>query len=105
MGREMTRDSMTKGARPVSRYHPALVILHWLIALLLTAALVLGVTLALTPNAAHGKLDLLQWHMAGGMLILALMLVRFIVRWATAKPPARPLGRPRLDRLVPIAHY
>ena len=89
-----------------SRYHPLLVILHWLIALLILAALGLGVFgLALTPDADPGKIDRLEIHMAGGMLILALMAVRFLVRLATARPGPILTGRPALDRLAPLTHY
>ena len=82
-----------------SRYHPLLVALHWLLAVLILAALAVGfLVLAAMPNAQPAKIAVLRWHMAGGMLILALMLVRFVVRLVTAKPaPA--------NRLAPIVHY
>jgi cytochrome b561 len=91
--------------RQVSRYHPLLVTLHWLLAVLLVAALSVGLRLATTDNADPGKLDVLEWHMAGGILILALMVIRFVVRLLTSKPPGAPTGRPRLDRLKPLVHY
>ena len=43
--------------------------------------------------------------MAGGMLILALMAIRFIVRMITSRPAEATAGHPLLDRLAPIAHY
>jgi cytochrome b561 len=84
---------------PASRYHPLLVVLHWLLAVLILAALVVGFFgLAAMPNADPAKIAVLRWHMAGGMLILALTLVRFVVRLLTAKPaPA--------NRLAPLVHY
>jgi cytochrome b561 len=84
---------------PASRYHPLLVALHWLLAVLILAALAVGfLVLAAMPNAQPAKIAVLRWHMAGGMLILALMLVRFVVRLLTAKPaPA--------NRLASIVHY
>lgn len=84
---------------PASRYHPLLVALHWLLAVLILAALAVGFfVLAAMPNAQPAKIAVLRWHMAGGMLILALMLVRFVVRLLTAKPaPA--------NRLASIVHY
>jgi cytochrome b561 len=82
-----------------SRYHPLLVALHWLLAVLILAALAVGFSvLAAMSNADPAKIAVLRWHMAGGMLILALMLVRFVVRLVTAKPaPA--------NRFAPIVHY
>jgi cytochrome b561 len=84
---------------PASRYHPLLIALHWLLAVLILAALAVGFFgLAAMPNADPAKIAVLRWHMAGGMLILALMLVRLVVRLVTAKPaPA--------NRLASLVHY
>jgi cytochrome b561 len=90
----------------VSRYHPLLVTLHWLLAFLIIAALTLGFFgLAATPNSAPQKIGILRVHMAGGMLILVLMGVRFIVRIRTSRPPVATTGYPVLDRIAPISHY
>jgi cytochrome b561 len=92
--------------KPVSRYHPLLVTLHWLLAVLIIAALTIGFFwLAVTPNADPQKIGVLRLHMAAGMLILALMVIRFIVRICTARPPAATTGHPGLDRLAPVSHY
>lgn len=88
-----------------SRYHPLLVALHWLLALLILGLLALGfLVLAQTPNGDPGKLDVLQWHMGVGMLVLALTLVRLGVRLATARPAPASVGRPALDRLAGLLH-
>lgn len=90
----------------VSRYHPLLVTLHWLLAVLIVAALAAGYFgLAATPNADARKIDVLRVHMVGGMLILALMVVRFIVRVRTSRPAVATTGYPLLDRIAPISHY
>jgi hypothetical protein len=39
------------------------------------------------------------------MAILALMVVRFVVRLATPKPVPATIGSPALDRLAPVTHY
>jgi cytochrome b561 len=85
--------------KPASRYHPLLVALHWLLAALILAALAVGFFgLAAMPNADPQKIAGLRWHMAGGMLILALMVIRLVVHLATARPaPA--------NRLAPVALY
>ncbi len=89
----------------VSRYHPLLVTLHWVLAILIIAALIIGFfALAATPNSDPQKIDVLRLHMAGGMLILALMVIRFGVRLWTSRPDAT-TGYPVLDRIAPIAHY
>lgn len=88
-----------------SRYHPLLVALHWVLALLIGAALVDGyVAVAPVQNDDPRKLDALQIHMALGMLILALMLFRLVVRWLTAKPPPAVTDAALVDRATPAVH-
>ena len=89
-----------------SRYQPALVALHWLLALMIIGLLCLGFfVLANMPNADPKKLEILVWHMAGGMFVLVLTILRFIIRMASARPAVATTGSPRLDRLAPIVHY
>ena len=91
---------------PVSRYHPLLVTLHWLLAVLILAMLFVGFfVLAPMPNAEPQKIGILLVHMSVGMLILALILIRFAVRMLTAKPAAATTGSPLLDRIAPVVHY
>lgn len=91
---------------PNSRYHPALVTLHWLLAALIVFSLAMGfLVLARMPNSSPDKLFALAGHMIGGFAILALMLVRFAVRLATRRPPPATTGSPLLDRLAPVMHY
>jgi cytochrome b561 len=90
----------------VSRYHPLLVTLHWVLAVLIIAALAIGFfVLAAMPNVDPQKIGVLRVHMAGGMLILALMVIRFAVRMWTSRPAAATTGYPLLDRIAPITHY
>lgn len=92
--------------RDVSRYHPLLVALHWLLGLLIILALIIGYFwLAKIPNANPQKIAVFRLHMIGGAAILALMTVRLIVRFWTAKPPAATTGYRLLDRLAPVTHY
>jgi cytochrome b561 len=70
-----------------------LVTLHWVLALLIVAALTLGLfVLADKPNSDPRKIDILEVHRAGGMLILALMAVSWVVRLWTAAPPVAASG-------------
>jgi cytochrome b561 len=83
-----------------------LVALHWVLAVLIIAELTLGFfALAATPNSDLRKIDILRVHMTGGVLILALMVFRFIVRMRTSRPADATTGYPLLDRLAPITHY
>jgi len=89
----------------VSRYHPALVALHWVLALLIIAALALGaLVMVKIPNASPMKLEALRSHMSGGMVILVLMLVRLMIRARSAHPAPASAGHPLLDRLAWASH-
>ena len=92
--------------KQVTRYHPLLVTLHWLLAFLIIAALLAGFfLLARMPNSDPQKIRVLLVHMAAGMTILALMVVRFIVRMLTSRPAPATTGHPFLDRIAPVTHY
>src|SRR5438874_10382063 len=89
----------------VTRYHPMLVVLHWLLALLITAALALGVlVMAKIPNDDPMKIEALRSHMAGGSLIVLLTLTRLVVRRSSAHPTAASAGNAWLDRLAWASH-
>lgn len=89
-----------------SRYHPALVALHWLIALMIVGLLCVGfLVLGDMPNIDPNKLAILKLHMAGGMFVLALMILRVVIRWRSARPAPATTGSPWLDRLASIAHF
>jgi cytochrome b561 len=91
--------------RPVSRYHPLLVTLHWVMAFLIIAALALGALVMVNiPNSDPMKLEALRSHMAGGLVILVLMFVRLFVRARTRHPGPASTGNPTLDRLAWASH-
>lgn len=88
----------------VSRYHPLLVTLHWALAALILAALGIGFFVLRTmPRADPDKIRVLGIHMALGILILLLLVVRLVVRLSTARP-APVTGGP-LDWLATLSHY
>jgi cytochrome b561 len=89
----------------VTRYHPVLVALHWMLALLTIAALALGaLVMVKIANSDPMKLEALRSHMTGGVLILLLMLVRLFVRMRTEHPAAASTGNSMLDRLAWVSH-
>jgi cytochrome b561 len=89
----------------VSRYHPLLVLLHWLLAVLIIAALALGaLVMAKLPNTDPMKLEALRSHMIGGSLILVLMLGRLALRIRTEHPAPASAGNPLLDRIAWVSH-
>ena len=89
----------------VTRYHPALVVLHWAMALLIIAALALGaLVMVKIPNTDPMKIEALRSHMFGGAAILVLMLIRLAIRMRSAHPAPASAGHPLLDWLGWISH-
>ncbi|MBV8659377.1 MAG: cytochrome b/b6 domain-containing protein [Burkholderiales bacterium] len=85
-----------------SRYQPVLVALHWLVAVMIIGLLCLGFfVLADMPNTDPKKLNILVWHMSGGMFVLVLMIVRVIIRAWSARPAP---GAAPLDRVAALVH-
>jgi cytochrome b561 len=89
----------------VTRYQWLLVIMHWLMALLVPIALAGGaLVLVKIPNTDPSKIEALRQHMAGGTLLLALMLIRWVVRVRTAHPARASTGNSVLDSVAWLSH-
>lgn len=89
----------------MQRHHPAIVVLHWLTALLVIGLLVFGaLVLEDMPNSNPAKVQILMFHMIGGMVVLVLMVARIGFRWGTVAPPAASTGNALLDRAGGWAH-
>lgn len=90
----------------MKRYHPFLVVLHWLLAIMIVVGLVMGGNvLSETPNSDPEKVFFLRMHMSMGLVILVLMLVRLVVRFKSQKPPHADIGNSLLNKLGVLAHY
>jgi cytochrome b561 len=88
-----------------SRYHPALVALHWFLAAFIVLALALGTfVLKAIPNSSPQKLEALRAHMIGAGVILTLMMVRLAIRLRSARPEGATTGNPVLDRIARVSH-
>jgi len=79
------------------RYAGGAIALHWMIAALIVANIVLGVM----GRDAHGlsRLQLLQLHKSIGLTVLLLTFARLAWR-LTHRPPALPQDMPRWERLL-----
>ena len=86
-----------------ARYHPLLVALHWLLALLIFMALAAGFFLKGLPNDA-AKISPLNIHMTVGRAILFLMIARLIIRFVTKKPAPADAGSPLLNKAAGLVH-
>ena len=89
----------------VNRYHPLLVILHWLLAVLILFQLITGDNfLAEMSNDSPGKISALKTHLQVGIVILFLMLTRLILRRKTDTPDAIDTGNSFINRTGKYSH-
>lgn len=84
------------------RYHPYLVALHWLVAICVVLNLYLGKFIFPDPDYPESAARV---HMLTGILVLLLVLVRFVVRLRSARPPESTSGNRFTDALARIVHY
>ncbi|NQZ29986.1 MAG: cytochrome b/b6 domain-containing protein [Oceanospirillaceae bacterium] len=90
----------------MKNYHPLLVTLHWLLAVMILVGLVMGGSvLSATANSNPDKIFFLKMHMSAGLVILIFMLIRLGVRFATKSPPPADIGNNLLNKLGAITHY
>jgi cytochrome b561 len=89
----------------VTRYHPILVALHWILAVLLMIALAGGaLVLVKIPNTDPVKVDALRSHLIGSSVLVVLMLVRLLVRLRTDHPAPPSTGSSPLDGVAWVSH-
>jgi cytochrome b561 len=102
----MTTKSLT--AEAPKRYHPVAASLHWLIALLIFTDLFLAFAPegpgGLIPKTLFG-LPIVGIHMLAGTLVLALLVIRFIMRLTMKRPERATAGHPILDFIGILTHY
>jgi cytochrome b561 len=91
------------------RYHPVLVTLHWLVAVLVFTDLLIGYfyirPLILRGGGVQGTDPWLVIHMAAGIAILVLLVVRFIIRLASKRPAPATAGSTLLNVFARLVHY
>ena len=88
------------------RYHPLMVSLHWVLALLIVFALGMGMfSLKDIPNSSPDKILALRVHLIAGILILVLVLIRFATRFLTPRPEPATAGNAFLDKIAVLTHY
>lgn len=89
----------------MQRYHPVLVALHWIMALMVLVALVASwVVLEDMPHGDPDRTVVLAAHMGAGIAIGALLVLRLAARLLTRKPPPATTGNALLDRIGVWTH-
>lgn len=71
----------------MQRYTKTAIVLHWLIALLITAGFTLGLTMVDIPGLTPTKLKYFSWHKWIGVTVLGLACVRLLWRLLHPAPP------------------
>ena len=89
----------------MKRYHPALVTIHWIMAILIPVSLVMGgFVLSNIPLDDPGKSEALQGHMIAGAVIGFLLLVRIFTRRATTPPAPAESGNTAFNTAARVVH-
>jgi cytochrome b561 len=91
------------------RYHPALVALHWIIAILIFATAFLAMGGEGEGRRGGGTMiagiPVLGVHMILGLSVLVLLVVRLLIRWRTRHPDWATTGSGLLDKIGALTHW
>ncbi len=87
----------------VEGYRPFARLLHWLTFIAVSAAIILALIADNAPRAAKGQFYF--WHKSFGLLILALVVMRFINRLIEKVPPFPGFVGPFEKKLSLLTHY
>ena len=71
----------------IPRYHGAIILLHWVMAIAITLMLMTGITMVYIELEKSWQFQLYQWHKSGGILLMMALAVRIALRIITAIPP------------------
>ena len=74
----------------MQRYTTTAILLHWLTALLIVCAFVLGLVMTDIPGLTPTKLKYYSWHKWLGVSVFALACLRLLWRTANVPPPHPP---------------
>ena len=90
----------------MKRYHPILVVIHWVMLVLIVMAWTSGqFVLEHTPNSDPGKIDALRMHMTVGLIAGALLILRLITKLRSEQPPHAKTSSALLDKAGVWAHW
>jgi len=88
----------------MKRYHPLLVALHWIVAIMILMSLVFGgPELAKLKSTDPDKLSGLGGHMIWGIIVGLLLIIRLITRFRSQKPPKADAGNALVNLGAQIA--
>lgn len=95
-----------KSKTDVKRYHPALVSLHWLVAILIFATVLFAGEEGEGGRAVSiGGFPPIGIHMILGIATLVFLTIRLFVRWFTKHPEWASTGTPLFDLVGKLTHF
>lgn len=90
----------------MKRYHPLLVSLHWVMAFMIFMALVVGGPMMADMAATDPeKMFGLMGHMAWGVVVGLLLIIRLVTKLRSKKPPRADAGNALLNSGAQAAHW
>ena len=97
----------TSSLQAPNRYHPALVALHWLILVLIfaTTFFALGDEGGREGGISIAGFQPIAIHMVLGIIVLALLIVRLIIRLVTRRPAWATTGNKFVDVVGELTHW
>lgn len=87
-----------------ARYHSALIILHWMIALTIIGMLTSGFVMEFAPLEKSAKFELYQLHKSTGVIVLWLVALRIITRLITTIPDLPAAINKMEQKLAKLGH-
>ncbi len=87
-----------------TRYNGAMIGLHWLTFLLIVGAYAAIELREFFPRGSEPRDALKAWHFTLGLSILALVVVRIVIRFASRTPPIVPALAPRQALAAKLGH-
>ena len=89
----------------MKRYHPILVVIHWVMLVLIAMAWTAGqFVLEHTPKSDPEKIDALRMHMTVGLIAGALLILLLIRKLRNEQASHAKTGTALLDKAVVWAH-
>lgn len=90
--------------KKTARYHPLLIVIHWISAFLVIVMLLVGMFSLKQMSNTESKIVPLAIHMATGITILLLTIIRLVVRLSTRLPAPARSGSAFLDGVARLTH-
>jgi len=81
---------MSQNNYPLTKFHPALILIHWITALLIIAVYICMEFHDVFPKGSDPRRIMKSLHFMLGMSVLALVGVRLSIRFLTKVPPIVP---------------